>query len=38
MNRQQSLNTIFGGDGWDEFQANEIAVDRALEYLIQDRI
>lgn len=38
MNRNQAVNTILNADGWDEYRDNEVAVDRAMEYLLTDRI
>ena len=38
MNRSQVMNTIAWTSGWDEVRENEIAVDRAMEYVLDGRL
>ena len=37
MNRSQAINTIMKDD-WQEFRDNEIALDRAMEYVLEGRL
>ena len=38
MNKSQVMNTVMNGNGWDEFRDNEIALDRAMEYVLDGRL
>ncbi len=40
MNKPQALNTIFKSEAedWEAYQANEVALDRAMEYALDGRL